>query len=225
MQGIQAQELSDKTPYTIMFGPDRCGATNKVHFIFRHRNPLTGAIEEKHLKGPPSPKNDKLSNLYTLIVRKDNTYEIKINGESKKKGSLLEDFDPAVNPPKQIDDPDDTKPASWVDEAQITDPNAVKPADWDEDAPFEIEDLDAVKPAGWLEDEPATIPDPDAEKPEEWSDEDDGDWIPPSVPNPKCQDPSVPGCGPYVAPKKANPAYKGKWCVAAVRFFGPARNR
>ena len=101
-EGIQAQELSDKTPYTIMFGPDKCGATNKVHFIFRHKNPVTGEFEEKHLKGPPAPKNDKLTNLYTLVVRKDNTYEIKINGESKKKGSLLEDFDPAVNPPKEI---------------------------------------------------------------------------------------------------------------------------
>lgn len=39
---IHAEEFSDKTPYTIMFGPDRCGATNKVHFIFRHKNPLTG---------------------------------------------------------------------------------------------------------------------------------------------------------------------------------------
>lgn len=64
-------------------------------------------------------------------------------------------------------------------------------------------------PAGWLVNEPATIPDPDAEKPEEWSDEDDGDWIAPSIPNPKCE--TAPGCGPWVAPKKPNPDYKGKW--------------
>ena len=32
------------------------------------------------------------------------------------------------------DDPEDTKPADWVDEAKITDPHATKPADWDEDA-------------------------------------------------------------------------------------------
>lgn len=24
------EELHDKTPYTVMFGPDRCGSTNKV---------------------------------------------------------------------------------------------------------------------------------------------------------------------------------------------------
>ncbi|KAL7006141.1 hypothetical protein EMMF5_004262 [Cystobasidiomycetes sp. EMM_F5] len=213
-EGIQAQELSDKTPYTIMFGPDRCGATNKVHFIFRHKNPRTGEYEEKHLQGPPIPKNEKVSVLYTLVIKPDNTYDIKIDNESKKTGSLLEDFEPAVNPPAEIDDPNDTKPADWIDEAQITDPHATKPSDWDEDAPYEIEDLDATMPEGWLENEEANIPDPDAEKPEEWSDEDDGDWIAPSIPNPKCE--NAPGCGPWVRPKKSNPAYKGKWFAPQI---------
>lgn len=92
-----------------MFGPDRCGATNKVHFIFRHRNPLTGEMEEKHLVAPPSPKITKTTTLYTLVVRPDQTYEIKVNGETAKSGSLLEDFSPAVNPAKEIDDPEDQK--------------------------------------------------------------------------------------------------------------------
>lgn len=147
-----------------MFGPDRCGSTQKVHFIFRHRNPLTGEIEEKHLKNPPAPKLSKTSALYTLIVRpEDQSYEIQINEESVKKGSLLEDFTPAVNPSKEIDDPEDVKPEDWVENPKISDPKAEKPADWDEDAPQTIEDPDAVQPEDWLEDEPATIPDPDAE--------------------------------------------------------------
>ena len=33
----------------------------------------------------------------------------------------------------------------------------------------------------------------DAEKPEEWDDEEDGDWIAPTVRNPKCDE--APGCG------------------------------
>jgi len=85
-----------------MFGPDKCGATNKVHFIFRHRNPKTGEWEEKHLKQPPNPKITKTTALYTLIVNPDQTFEILINDESVRKGSLLEDFDPAVNPPSEI---------------------------------------------------------------------------------------------------------------------------
>ena len=101
-----------------MFGPDRCGATNKVHFIFKHKNPKTGEYEEKHLNAPPTAHIDKKTNLYTLIINPDNTFEILINNKSEKKGSLLADFSPAVNPPKEIDDPEDTKPADWVDTPQ-----------------------------------------------------------------------------------------------------------
>lgn len=42
-------------------------------------------------------------------------YELLVDGEEKKAGSILEDFDPAVNPPEEIDDPKDSKPDDWVD--------------------------------------------------------------------------------------------------------------
>ncbi|KAI8611375.1 Calreticulin family-domain-containing protein [Chytriomyces sp. MP71] len=203
------QQFSDKTPYTIMFGPDRCGATNKVHFIFRHKNPKTGEIEEKHMNGTPQAKTDKLSNVYTLVVRPDNTFEVLVNDESVKKGSLLEDFTPAVNPPKMIDDPEDSKPEDWVDLAKISDPEAVKPNDWDESAPREILDEDATMPEDWLENEPKSIPDPEAVKPDDWDNEEDGDFTAPTIDNPKCAD--VSGCGPWTKPMKPNPDYKGKW--------------
>jgi calnexin len=136
----------------------------------------------------------------------DQTFEILINDESVSTGSLLEDFYPAVNPPKEIADPEDFKPESWVDLAEIDDETATKPEDWDEDAPLMIVDNSATKPEDWLENEPETIPDPEAEKPEEWDDEEDGDWIPPSVPNPKCEDAA--GCGPWTQPKIKNPDFK-----------------
>jgi calnexin len=49
-----------------------------------------------------------------------------------------------------------------------------------------------------LVDEPSTIPDPEAEKPEDWDDEEDGDWVAPTVPNPKCDE--VSGCGKWEKP-------------------------
>ncbi|CAG8570301.1 25226_t:CDS:10, partial [Dentiscutata erythropus] len=208
-KGIQAVEFSDKTPYTIMFGPDKCGSTNKIHFIFRHKNPKTGEYEEKHLKSAPSASINKISTLYSLIVRPDNTFEIQVNNESVKSGNLLEDFTPPINPPKEIDDPNDKKPSDWVDDPKIPDPSAKKPDDWDEDAPLEIPDEDATKPEGWLDDEPLNIPDPEAKKPADWDDEEDGDWIPPTVSNPKCEE--APGCGEWKRPNKRNPNYKGKW--------------
>lgn len=39
------EQFTDKTPYTIMFGPDKCGNDAKLHFIFRHKHPLTGVYE------------------------------------------------------------------------------------------------------------------------------------------------------------------------------------
>lgn len=186
----------------------------QVHFIFNHKNPKTGEYEEKHFKSAPSAKISKLSTLYTLIVRPDNSFEILIDNKSSKNGSLLEDLTPAVNPPAEISDPKDTKPEDWIDEARIPDPEATKPEDWDEDAAYEIVDEEAEKPADWLDDEPLTIPDPEAEKPEDWDDEEDGDWIPPQVPNPKCEEAS--GCGPWEPPMKKNPAYKGKWTAEYI---------
>ncbi|KAH7368935.1 calreticulin [Plectosphaerella cucumerina] len=213
-KALHQEEFSNTTPYVIMFGPDKCGHTNKVHFIFNHKNPKTGEYEEKHLVSPPSAKIAKTTELYTLIVKPDNTYIIKQNNEQVKTGSLLEDFNPSVNPAAEIDDPKDTKPETWVDEARIQDPEAKKPEDWDEDAPYEVVDEEAEKPEDWLEDEPTTIPDPEAEKPQDWDDEEDGDWVAPTVPNPKCAEAS--GCGPWSKPNKRNPDYKGKWSAPYI---------
>lgn len=63
-------QFHDKTPYTIMFGPDKCGEDYKLHFIFRHKNPKTGVYEEKHAKRPDADLKmyftDKKTHLYTL---------------------------------------------------------------------------------------------------------------------------------------------------------------
>ncbi|KOS16685.1 Calnexin -like protein [Escovopsis weberi] len=213
-KALHQDEFSNATPYVIMFGPDKCGHNNKVHFILNHKNPKTGVYEEKHLSTPPQARIVKTTELYTLIINPDNTYSIKLNDEEVKAGSLLEDLSPSINPAAEIDDPKDKKPEDWVDEARIPDPEAKKPEDWDEDAPFEIVDEDAEKPADWLESEPNMIPDPDAEKPEGWDDDEDGDWDAPKVPNPKCQD--VSGCGPWSKPMKNNPDFKGKWSAPYV---------
>ena len=159
-KALHQEEFSNTTPYVIMFGPDKCGHNNKVHFIFNHKNPKTGEYEEKHVQSPNAARMVKTTELYTLIVHPNNTFVIELNGEQVKEGSLLEDFTPAVNPPEEIDDPNDSKPEDWVDEKKIADPDAKKPDDWDEDAPYEIEDEEAEKPEGWLDEEPETIPDP-----------------------------------------------------------------
>ncbi|XP_044503067.1 calnexin homolog [Mangifera indica] len=209
--GWNPKEFDNESPYTIMFGPDKCGATNKVHFIFKHKNPKSGQYVEHHLKFPPSVPSDKLTHVFTAILKPNNELQILIDGEEKKKANFLssEDFEPPLIPAKTIPDPDDRKPEDWDERAKIPDASAVKPDDWDENAPMEIEDEDAVKPEGWLDDEPEEIDDPEATKPEDWDDEEDGEWEAPKIDNPKCE--TAPGCGEWKRPMKKNPAYKGKW--------------
>ncbi|KAG0488227.1 hypothetical protein HPP92_006782 [Vanilla planifolia] len=182
------KDFDNESPYSIMFGPDKCGSTNKVHFILKHKNPITGEYIEHHLKYPPSVPYDKLTHVYTAIIEPNNDLRILVDGEEKKKANLLtgDDFEPAIIPPKTIADPNDKKPEDWDERAKIPDPDAVKPDDWDEDAPMEIEDVDAVKPEGWLDDEPEVIDAPDSLKPEDWDDEEDGEWEAPKIDNPNC---------------------------------------
>ncbi|XP_073818863.1 calnexin 99A isoform X2 [Musca autumnalis] len=206
-------KFNDKTPYTIMFGPDKCGNDIKMHFIFRHVNPINGSITEKHCRKPKDrleePFKDKLPHLYTLIVRPDNTFEMRVDHNIINEGSLLSEFTPPVNPPREIDDPEDKKPEDWDEREKIPDPTAQKPEDWDDDAPPQIPDPSAVMPDDWLEEEPEMIPDPSAVKPDDWDVDMDGEWEAPLVDNPVCE--KVSGCGKWKAPLIANKEYKGKW--------------
>lgn len=211
-EGSELSSFQDSTRYVIMFGPDRCGATNKIHFILQHKSPVTGNWEEKHLKDAPQAPGDELSHLYGLFIRPDNTYEIQLDLVTTSSGSLLESMSPAINPAKVIDDPTDSKPGDWIDEAKMDDPKASKPDDWNEDEPFQIPDPAASLPSGWKEDEELKIPDPSAVRPGDWDDDEDGEWEAPMISNPAC---SV-GCGKWEAPKIKNPAYKGKWYAPKI---------
>lgn len=131
----------------IPIGPDKCGNDHKLHFIFRHVNPLNGSIEEKHAKKTKEHIEevfaDKKPHLYKLIVRPDNTFSISVDHKVVNDGqdfifyfflrfifafttyfpilrrSLLTDFAPPVNPEKMIDDPKDFKPETWDEREKI----------------------------------------------------------------------------------------------------------
>jgi len=215
---LSLTNFMDKTPYTIMFGPDRCGNDNKLHFIFRHKNPLTGEFEEKHAKKPTGAIDtfftDKKTHLFTLVVNPDNSFEVLVDQAIVSSGSLLEDVEPAVNPAKEIVDPSEKKPADWDEREKIPDPDAIKPEDWDETEPEMIEDETAEKPEGWLDDEEELMSDPDAGKPEDWDDDMDGEWEAPMINNPVCE--AAPGCGEWKTPTIKNPNYKGKWKAPVI---------
>ncbi|KAJ6764325.1 CALRETICULIN AND CALNEXIN [Salix koriyanagi] len=104
MPGGCPRGFDSESPYSIMFGPDKCGTTNKVHFILKHKNPKSGEYVEHHLKFPPSVPHDKLTHVYTAILKSDNELQILVDGEEKKKANFLtsDDFEP---PPQEIPNP------------------------------------------------------------------------------------------------------------------------
>lgn len=203
------QNLNDKTQYSIMFGPDKCGNDHKLHFIFNHRNPKNGTLREIHWKKAlgvsklDDAVKDTRWHLFRLRVKADNSFEISMDKKVVGKGSLLEDFTPSVNPPREIDDINDKKPEEWDEREKIPDPDARKPDDWDENQPKKISDPHAKKPFDWNENEPEMIADVDASKPSDWDPDMDGEWQAPLIPNPKCA--SLSGCGPWKAPLIDNP--------------------
>merc|ERR1712054_118476 len=123
----EPEKFEGSSKYNIMFGPDICGSsTKKTHVIFNYK--------EKNLdkKKEVRAESDTLSHLYTLIVKPDNTYEVQIDMNKVDSGSLADGWD--FLEPKQIRDPEEKKPADWVDEAEIDDPEDKKPDDWDDES-------------------------------------------------------------------------------------------
>ncbi|XP_060619576.2 calreticulin [Anolis sagrei] len=173
---LNQEDMHGDSEYNIMFGPDICGpGTKKVHVIFNYKG--KNVLINKDIRC----KDDEFTHLYTLIVRPDNTYEVKIDNNKVESGSLEEDWD--FLPPKKIKDPEAKKPDDWDERAKIDDPEDTKPEDWDK---------------------PEHIPDPDAKKPEDWDEEMDGEWEPPVIQNPEYK-------GEWKPRQIDNPNYKGKW--------------
>lgn len=173
---LEQADMHGDSPYSIMFGPDICGpGTKKVHVIFNYKG--KNLLVKKDIRC----KDDVFSHLYTLIVRPDNTYEVKIDNKKVEGGELEADWD--FLPPKKIKDPEAKKPEDWDDKEKIDDPEDVKPEDWEK---------------------PEHIADPDATKPDDWDDEMDGEWEPPMIDNPEYK-------GEWKPKQIPNPNYSGVW--------------
>lgn len=174
--GIDQKNYDGDSVYNVMFGPDICGSTRRTHFILNHGG-------NNHLIKDDIPtETDTVTHVYTLIINADNTFQVLIDNKESRAGSIEEHF--SILEAKEINDPEVSKPADWVDETHIDDPEDVKPEGYDE-----------IKPE---------IQDPEAAKPADWDDELDGEWEAPKVPNPAYK-------GPWRPKRVSNPAYKGEW--------------
>ncbi|XP_012877645.1 PREDICTED: calreticulin-like [Dipodomys ordii] len=173
---LNQEDMHSESKYYIMFGPDICGfGNNEVKIIFHHQ-------EKYHVNNRTIKcKINKDTHLYTLILRPNATYEVKIDNELVISGELEDDWD--FLPPRKIKDPYARKPRKWDERPQIEDPEDKKPEDWED---FEF------------------IPDPEAKKPDDWNEAMDGEWEEPLIPNLKYK-------GQWKPRIIDNPNYQGEW--------------
>jgi len=172
-----AKAFGDPTEYNIMFGPDKCGYTKRTHLIFNYKG--KNVLKKSDL----AYKQDDfgISHLYRLTVKPDNTVKVEVDQSEIYSGNMKEDWE--LLAAKVIADPDDKKPADWVDTSMMDDAEDVKPADW----VTEKRSIDA-----------------EAKKPDDWDDEEDGEWEAPMKDNPEYK-------GDWKAKRISNPEYKGVW--------------
>lgn len=178
-KSFDAAKFGGETSYAVMFGPDICGSNKRTHVILNSEKKKENLMVKKDI----NCEKDQLTHLYTLHIKAaDQSFEVYVDNKSVRSGKLEDEFE--FLEPKEIKDPDQSKPDDWVDEARIPDPDDVKPEGYD--------------------DIPEEIPDPDATKPDDWDDEDDGEWEAPMIDNPEYN-------GPWVQKRIDNPDYKGPW--------------
>merc|ERR1712060_514752 len=81
------KKFNGDTEYEIMFGPDFCGSTKKVHAIFRHGD--ENLLINKDIR----IDNDEYTHQYVFIIRTDGTFDIHVDGKSKQNGPVKDHWD------------------------------------------------------------------------------------------------------------------------------------
>ncbi|KAM7143766.1 calreticulin-3 isoform 2-T2 [Molossus nigricans] len=126
---VDQKNLSGKSQYYIMFGPDICGFDiKKVHVILHFKN------QYHSNKKPIRCKVDGFTHLYTLILRPDLTYEVRIDGQGIESGSI--EYDWNLTSLKKMDKTS-AESKDWKQEKED------KLQDWEKHF------LDASKPSDW----------------------------------------------------------------------------
>jgi len=178
--------FGDPTPYNVMFGPDKCGYTKRTHLIFNYEG--KNVLKTSDL--PYKQEGEGTSHVYRLVLRANNSAKVEIDNEVVYDGTITEDW--KVLEPTEIADPDDKKPADWVENSMMDDPEDSKPDDWVDEK--RIVDSSAVKP-------------------DDWDDDEDGEWEAPMIDNPEFK-------GEWTVKRISNPDYKGIW--EANKIANPA---
>uniref|UniRef100_A0A8K9WKS9 Calnexin n=1 Tax=Oncorhynchus mykiss TaxID=8022 RepID=A0A8K9WKS9_ONCMY len=92
---LRLSQFSESTPYSVMFGPDKCGTSHRLHLIVRVTDSSNGRNQEIHAPQPVDDLTvyftDRQPHLYTLQLYQDSRYEIFIDQSLISQGRLLTD--------------------------------------------------------------------------------------------------------------------------------------
>lgn len=207
--------LDERTPYILSFGFEYI-ENLMIQFKFFHKHLTTGETRLLSLKEPYPVPIDELNHVYTLIVRKNQTFSILIDNNEVRNGNFITSFDPPPSGPLDLPDPNHIKPDDWEEKIQyIPDPAAKMPSHYSDSVDYYIP-LD--KPVGrWLETEKYVHHDNAYSKPEEWDDELFGEYIYPLKINSRCFNSHVSGCGKYYSGFRVNPNHSSQWIHPTIK--------
>lgn len=124
--GVDQRQLNKKSPYYIMFGPDICGYDiTKVHVILQFKN------QYHENKKSIRCKVDGYTHLYTLVLRPDLSYEVRIDGRVAESGDI--EYDWNLESLKSAAKKTDTEQRGWEQkdwDKQFLEAGAGAPSDW-----------------------------------------------------------------------------------------------
>ncbi|XP_049644350.1 calreticulin-3 [Suncus etruscus] len=124
--GLDQRQLNNKSPYYIMFGPDICGFDiTKVHVILQFKN------QYHENKKSIRCKVDGYTHLYTLVLRPDLSYEVRIDGQVAESGDI--EYDWNLESLKSSAKKTGTEQQGWEQkdwDKQFLEAGAGAPSDW-----------------------------------------------------------------------------------------------
>ncbi|XP_023619100.1 calreticulin-3 isoform X2 [Myotis lucifugus] len=162
---VDQKNLSGKSQYYVMFGPDICGFDiKKVHVILHFKN------QYHSNKKPIRCKVDGFTHLYTLILRPDLTYEVKIDGQVIESGSIEYDWN--------------------LTSLKKMEKSSAESKDWEQEEEDKLQCICAETShrSACIKDWEKHFLDASASKPSDWNSELDGDWQAPMLQKPPYQD-------------------------------------
>ena len=91
--GLDQSKFSGDSEYKIIFGPDICGTVmRRTHAVLAYDKAKDGKLENFLHTKDIKTETDKLPHLYTMILKADDTYEVKIDGKSVQDGKIADNW-------------------------------------------------------------------------------------------------------------------------------------